>query len=216
MEQTQTTSGLCHSNNIGANENPNKSIIRVGTIQQRILLIRGEKIIVDADLAEAYGVTTKALNQAIRRNQDRFPEDFMFQLTKEEKLEVVTNCDHLQKLKFSPVNPHVFTEHGTIMAASVLNSPKAVEVSVFVVRAFVQLRQVIAGHKELARKIGQLERKLAGHDEQILVMVEAIRQLSDPKLPPEPDESDSTKTDPNPKCIVCSRSRDNHDFNDSE
>jgi hypothetical protein len=161
-----------------------KSIIRVGTIQQRILLIRGEKTIVDADLAEAYGVTTKALNQAIRRNKDRFPDDFMFQLTKEEKLEVVTNCDHLQKLKFSPVNPHVFTEHGAIMAASVLNSPKAVEVSVFVVRAFVQLREVISGHKELARKIGQLERKLSGHNDQILVIVEAIKQLMDPKLPP--------------------------------
>ena len=90
-----------------------KSIIKVGTIQKRILLIRGEKVIVDADLAEAYGVTTKALNQAIRRNKDRFPDDFMFQLTKEEKSEVVTNCDHLQKLKFSKVNPHVFTEHGT-------------------------------------------------------------------------------------------------------
>ena len=161
-----------------------KSVIRVGTIQQRILLIRGEKVIIDADLAEVYGVTTKALNQAIRRNRDRFPEDFMFQLTKEEKLEVVTNCDHLKKLKFSPVNPRVFTEHGAIMAASVLNSPKAVEVSVFVVRAFVQLREVMAGHKELAQRIGQLERTLSDHDDQILVMVEAIKQLMDPKLPP--------------------------------
>jgi len=139
---------------------------------------------VDADLAEAYGVTTKALNQAIRRNPERFPEDFMFQLTKEEKYEVVTNCDHLEKLKYSHVNPNVFTEHGAIMVASVLNSPKAVDVSVFVVRAFVQLREVVAGHKELARKIGQLERKLSGHDDQIIVMVEAIKQLMDPKLPP--------------------------------
>ena len=170
----------------GDNMAKQRSVIRVGTIQQRILLIRGEKVIVDADLAEAYGVTTKALNQAIRRNLHRFPEDFMFQLTKQEKLEVVTNCDHLQKLKYSPVNPRVFTEHGAIMAASVLNSPKAVEVSVFVVRAFVQLREVIAGHKELARKIAQLERKLGDHDDQILVMVEAIKQLMDPKLPPKP------------------------------
>ena len=162
-----------------------KSIIRVGTIQQRILLIRGEKVIVDADLAEAYGVTTKALNQAIRRNKGRFPEDFMFQLSKEEKSEWVTISDHPRKLKYSPVNPHVFTEHGAIMAASVLNPTKAVEVSVFVVRAFVQLREVIAGHKELARKIGQLERKLSDHDDQILVMVEAIKQLMDPELPPE-------------------------------
>ena len=97
---------------------------------------------------------------------------------------MVTNCDHLANLKFSPVNPRAFTEHGAIMAASVLNSPKAIEVSVFVVRAFVQLREAIAGHKELARKIAQLERKLGGHDKQIMVLVEAIKQLMDPKPPP--------------------------------
>ncbi len=161
-----------------------KALVKVGKIQQRILLIRGEKVIMDADLAEAYGVTTKALNQAIRRNAARFPPDFMFRLTKEEKLEVVTNCDHLEKLKYSPVNPRAFTEHGAIMAASVLNSPKAVEVSVFVVRAFVQLRETIAGHKELSRKIAQLERKLGDHDQQIVVLMEAIKQLMDPKPPP--------------------------------
>lgn len=161
-----------------------KSVIRVGTIQQRILLIRGEKVIVDADLAEAYGVPTRRLNEQVKRNKGRFPEDFMFQLTPEEKSEVIANCDHLSKLKFSKALPHVFTEHGAIMAASILNSPKAVEVSVYVVRAFVQLREVIAGHKELARRIGQLERKLSDHDDQILVMVEAIKQLMDPKLPP--------------------------------
>lgn len=162
----------------------NRSIVKVGKIQQRILLVRGEKVIIDADLAEAYGVTTKALNQAIRRNADRFPSDFMFRLTKEEKQEVVTNCDHLQKLKFSPVNPRAFTEHGAIMAASVLNSQKAIEVSVFVVRAFVKLRELISEHKELARKIAQLERRLGDHDEQIMVLLEAIKQLMDPKLPP--------------------------------
>ena len=97
---------------------------------------------------------------------------------------MVADCDHLQKLKFSPVNPRAFTEHGAIMAASVLNSPKAIEVSVFVVRAFVKLREVIAGHKELARKIAQLERKLGDHDEQIIVRVEAIKQLMDPRPPP--------------------------------
>jgi hypothetical protein len=161
-----------------------RTIVKVGTIQQRILLIRGEKVIIDSDLAEAYGVTTKALNQAVRRNADRFPSDFMFRLTKEEKLEVVTNCDHLQNLKFSPVTPFVFTEHGAIMAASVLNSPKALEVSVFVVRAFVKLRQTITEHKEIARKIAQIERKLSDHDNQILVLVEAIKQLMDPKPPP--------------------------------
>ncbi len=161
-----------------------KSVIRVGTIQQRILLIRGEKVIVDADLADAYGVTTKALNQAIRRNADRFPPDFMFRLTKEEKAEVVTNCDHLERLKYSPVTPRVFTEHGAIMAASVLNSSRAIEVSVFVVRAFVQLRETLAQHKEIAHKIEQLERKLSKHDEQIIALVDAIRQLMSPELPP--------------------------------
>jgi len=90
--------------------------------------------------------------------------------------EVVTNCDHLRNLKYSPVFPCAFTEHGAIMAASVLNSPKAIEVSVFVVRAFVQLREAITGHKELARKVSQLERKLGDHDDQIMVLIEAIKQ----------------------------------------
>ena len=161
-----------------------KAIVNVGRIQQRILLIRGVKVMVDADLAEAYGVPTRRLNEQVRRNKDRFPDDFMFQLTAEEKAEVVANCVHLEKLKFSKALPLVFTEHGAIMAASVLTSPKAVEVSVYVVRAFVQLRETIAGHKELARKIAKLERKLGDHDEQIMVLVEAIKQLMDPKPPP--------------------------------
>ena len=97
---------------------------------------------------------------------------------------VIAICDHLEKLEFSKAMPVVFTEHGVIMAAGVLNSPKAVEVSVFVVRAFVLLRETIAGHKELARKISRLEKKLGDHDEQIMVLVEAIKQLMDPKPPP--------------------------------
>jgi hypothetical protein len=108
----------------------------------------------------------------------------MFRLTNKEKQEVVTNCDHLQNLKFSPVNPCAFTEHGAIMVASLLNSSKAIEVSVYIVRAFVRLREMIAGHKELERKIAELERKFGSHDEQITILVEAIKQLMDPKLPP--------------------------------
>ena len=160
------------------------ALVKVGKIQQRILLIRGVKVMVDADLAEAYGVTTRRLNEQVRRNRNRFPDDFMFPLTPEEKTEVVANCDHLEKLKFSKAMPLVFTEHGAIMAASVLNSPKAVEVSVFVVRAFVQLRETIAEHKELARKIAELERRLGDHDEQIVVLVEAIKQLMNAEPPP--------------------------------
>lgn len=161
-----------------------KAVIAVGKIEQRILLIRGEKVIIDTDLADFYGVATKRLNEQVKRNKDRFPEDFMFQLTAEEKSEVVANCDHLSKLKFSKSLPYVFTEHGAIMAASVLNTPRAIEVSVFIVRAFVKLRRMISEHKELARKIGQLEKRLADHDQQILALVQAIKQLMSPKLPP--------------------------------
>jgi hypothetical protein len=162
----------------------NQSIIPVERIERSILLIRGEKVMLDADLAVLYGVTTKRLNEQVKRNRNRFPEDFMFQLNEEEKAEVVANCDHLSKLKFSRALPYAFTEHGAIMAASVLNSPRAIEVSVFIVRAFVKLRRTIAEHKELARKISQLERRLADHDDQILSLVQAIRQFLNPKLPP--------------------------------
>jgi hypothetical protein len=127
-----------------------KVIIAAGKIEQRILLIRGEKVIVDADLAEFYGVPTKRLNEQVKRNKDRFPADFMFQLSSEGKSEVVAKCDHLSKLKYAKALPYAFTEHGAIMAASVLSSPHAIEVSVFIVRAFVKLRRTIAEHKELA------------------------------------------------------------------
>jgi hypothetical protein len=128
--------------------------------------------------------STKALNQAVKRNIERFPRDFMFQLSADEKQEVVTNCDHLSKLRFSPTLPYVFTEHGVVMAASVLNSPRAVEVSVFVVRAFVKLRQLVLAHKDLAGKLDQLERKVGSHDEAIKQLVAAIRQLMAPPVPP--------------------------------
>ncbi len=162
-----------------------KAVVTIGKIEQRILLIRGEKVIIDADLAEFFGVPTKRLNEQVKRNKDRFPEDFVFQLTAEEKAEVVAICDHLTKLKFSPALPHVFTEHGAIMAATVLNSSRAIEVSVFIVRAFVKLRQTIAGHKELAQKIAKAEHKLADHDEQILALFQLIKQMIDSELPPE-------------------------------
>jgi len=157
-----------------------KVMVPVGRIEQRILLIRGEKVIVNADMAEFYGVPTKRLNEQVKRNKDRFPGDFMFQLSAEEKSEVVANCDHLSKLKYSSSLPYVFTEHGAIMAASVLNSSRAVEVSVFIVRAFVKLRRMIAENKELSRRIVQIERHLAEHDTQIMELVKAIKQLLKP------------------------------------
>ena len=149
-------------------------------IENRILLIRGEKVIVDADLSEFYGVATKRLNEQVKRNANRFPDDFMFQLTKNEKSEVVANCDHLENLKHSKALPYAFTEHGAIMAASVLNTPRAIEVSVFIVRAFIKLRQFIAGQKELQREISRIEKRLAEHDEQIVELVDLIRRLLNP------------------------------------
>ncbi len=159
---------------------PANEVIRVGIIEQRILFIRGEKVIIDSDLAELYGVPTKRLNEQVKRNRERFPHDFMFQLTPEEKELLVASCDHLESLKYSKSLPYVFTEHGSIMAASVLNSARAVEVSVFIVRAFVKLRRVIAEHKELSGRIYKMEKQLADHDEQILSMVNLMKQLMKP------------------------------------
>jgi len=161
------------------------ALIRVEKVEQRILLIRGEKVILDTDLAEFYGVTTKRLNEQVKRNRDRFPEDFMFRLTEREKTEVVAKCDHLESLKYSKALPHAFTEHGALMVASVLNTHRAVEMSVFVVRAFVKLRRFMTGNRELTDKLEQLEKHLAEHDVQIISLVQAIRQLMSPKAVPE-------------------------------
>jgi len=160
------------------------SVVPVGAIQQRILLVRGEKVIVDADLARFYGVTTSRLNEQVRRNRDRFPPDFLFQITPDEKTEVIAKCDHLSGLRFAKTAPFVFTEHGAIMAASVLNSSRAVEVSVFIVRAFVALRQTVAQHKELARKLADLEARIAEHDGHLATLAQAIAQLlGEPEIP---------------------------------
>jgi hypothetical protein len=134
----------------------------------------------DADLAILYGVSTKRLNEQVKRNRDRFPADFMFQLTEDEKTEVVANCDHLKRLKFSPNLPYAFTEHGAIMLATVLSSPVAVQASIQVVRAFVKLRQILSANKELAHKLSLLERKIEKHDGEIKAIFGAIRQLMAP------------------------------------
>jgi hypothetical protein len=155
------------------------TVIPAGRIERAILQIRGLRVMVDADLAMLYGVTTKVLNQAVKRNKDRFPGDFMFQLTPEEKLEVVTNCDHLSRLRFSPVLPYVFTEHGVLMLANILNSERAVRVSVQIVRTFVRLRETLSTHSDLARKLTEMEKK---YDVQFKVVFEAIRQLMAPPI----------------------------------
>jgi len=159
-------------------------IVPVGRVQRTILLLRGQKVILDSDLAQLYGVTTKRLKQQVRRNQERFPRDFVMQLTADEKEEVVANCIHLLGLKFTSALPFAFTEHGAIMAASVLNTPRAIRASILVVRAFVKLREILSTHKELARKFGELEIHIQQHDDQIQAIFEAIRRLMAP--PPRP------------------------------
>ena len=161
----------------------NKLIVSVAQIESRIFIIRGQKVMLDADLAELYGVVTKRLNEQVRRNIERFPEDFMFQLTAIEKAEVVANCDHLAKLRFSPSLPYAFTEHGALMLGNVLKSEQAVEVSLMVVRAFVRMRELLAGNKELAQKLNQLERKVGAHDKAIAEIINAIRELTAPSEP---------------------------------
>jgi len=144
----------------------------------------------DADLAELYGVTPKRLNEQARRNSERFPSDFMFQLNAKEYDSLRSQFATLKpgRGQHRKYLPYVFTEHGAIMAASVLNSSRAVEVSIFVVRAFVQLREMLSSNKRLAHKLNEMERKLATHDHAITELIEAIRQLM---VPPEPKKKRS-------------------------
>jgi hypothetical protein len=156
----------------------NKNLIPVEKIDRSILVIRGYRIMLDRDLADIYGVKTSRLNEQVKRNIDRFPEDFMFQLTDQEKEDVIANCDHLDKLKFSRTNPYAFTEHGTIMLASVLNTSTAIETSVLIVRAFVKLRELLSTHKDLEKKILELESK---YDEKFHLIFNAIKELMQQK-----------------------------------
>ena len=153
-------------------------------IEGAILEIRGERVMLDYDLAAVYGVTTKALNQAVKRNRDRFPEGFTFELTLDEKDELVTNCDRLAALKHSSSIPYAFTEHGAVMLASVLRSKRAVDVSVFVVKVFIRMRRVLADQRQLAIKLAELERKLSAHDKNFQIVFAAIKQLMQPPSPP--------------------------------
>ena len=181
-------------------------------IESRILVVRDQKVIIDADLATLYDVPTKALNQAVKRNAERFPMDFMFQLSPPEKAEVVTSCDHLQKLKFSKSLPYAFTEHGAIQAANVLASARAVEMGIYVVRAFVRLKQASVLHADLAKRLAELEEKTEGitmaHDtfsrntrNQLKQVFDALRELMTPPDPPKrpigfvtPEDKGSKKT----------------------
>jgi hypothetical protein len=153
-------------------------------ILNKIIVLIETKIMIDRDLAELYGVSTKQLNQQVKRNRKRFPEDFMFQITEEEKAEVVTKCDHLKSLKFSPNLPFAFTEHGAVMLASILNSDRAIEVKIQIVRVFTRIREMLLTHKDILLQLEKIEKKLTGHDEDIALIFEYLKQLINPPQPP--------------------------------
>lgn len=159
----------------------------------RIVAVRNQKVILDSDLARIYGVSTKALNQAVKRNRNKFPRDFMFQLTQQEAVSIAYSRSQSVTLKQGQnikYLPYAFTEHGAVMAATVLNSPRAVQISVFVVRAFVRMRAVLTDNRELARKLAALEKELQArldvHESAIVDILRRIMDLVDPPALPEP------------------------------
>jgi len=159
---------------------PVSSLRQIDKVEGAIYLIRGQRVMLDSDLAAIYKVKTKRLNEQLRRNRNRFPKDFAFQLTTEEftnlKSHFATSSSHGGKRKL----PWVFTEHGAIMLASILNSDIAVQASVRVVRAFVQLREMVAASKQLANKLEELEQRLDSHDEAIVNLFAALKRLLEP------------------------------------
>ncbi|MDA1050659.1 MAG: ORF6N domain-containing protein [Planctomycetota bacterium] len=156
-------------------------VVLLDQIESLIHTVRGQRVMFDRDLAKLYGVPTKRLNEQVRRNIARFPDDFRFQFTREEsdslRSQIATSKPGRGGRR---TLPFAFTEHGAIMAANVLNSPRAVEVSVFVVRAFIRLREVALQHRELSQKLAELERKVDNHDDAIRQLVSAIRELMAP------------------------------------
>jgi len=159
----------------------NTAIVQVDQIESRILFVRGHRVMLDSDLAELYQVSTKRLNEQVKRNKGRFPVDFMFQLSFAEaqtlRSQTATSKGRRGGRRY---RPYAFTEHGAVMLATVLNSPVAVHASIHVVRAFVKLRELLSTHRELAKKLADLEKRIEEHDEEITAIFEAIRQLMEP------------------------------------
>lgn len=135
-----------------------QNLIPEEAIQNRIIVLRGKKVMLDRDLAMLYEVPTKVLNQAVKRNIERFPKNFMFQLTEEEKEEVVTNCDHLKAIKFSHVLPFAFTEYGVAMLSSVLNSKRAIQINIAIINAFVKMREMFENFKKNGEMMEKMKR----------------------------------------------------------
>lgn len=156
------------------------TVVPVEVIVSKIVLLRQEKVLLDRDLAELYGVETKQLKRAVRRNINRFPSDFMFELSKDE-FDNLRSHFGTSSWGGTRYRPMAFTEQGVSMLSSVLNSDRAIEVNITIMRAFVKLRRTLASHKNLARKLSELETQLKDHDEQIQVIFEAIKQLIEPE-----------------------------------
>ena len=159
-------------------------VIPLDQIQSKILVFRGQRVLLDADLAAFYGVPTKAFNQAVKRNKERFPDDFRFQLTLEEvvslRSQTVTSNEGRGGRRY---RPFAFTDYGALMAANVLNSPRAVQMSLVVIRAFVAMRRMVLDQKTLAAKLEELDARVGAHDAQLAAIIDAIRELT---MPPGP------------------------------
>jgi hypothetical protein len=163
------------------------SLATIERIESKIYTIRRVRVVLDSDLAELYGVEARVLNQAVRRNADRFPSDFVLHLS-------VRETKELQRLRSQSVilkrgehlkySPFAFTEHGAVMAATVLNSPRAVQMSIFVVRAFLRLREWVVGQAELAARLVELERRVGAHDHELKAIIQTIRTMLEPPPPP--------------------------------
>ena len=160
---------------------------QIVAVERLILTVRGQRVILASDLAAIYGVETRALNQAVKRNADRFPPDFAFRLSRAEAGALLRSRSRSvilkrgQNIKYAPL---AFTEHGAVMAATVLNSPRAVQMSIFVVRAFLRLRAWVAGQAELSERLAKLEQRVGAHDHELKAIIRAIRELVQPPASP--------------------------------
>lgn len=161
-----------------------KELIPQEIVEQKIFLIRNTKVMVDRDLSQLYGVEVKQLKRQVRRNIDRFPNDFMFELSKEEYKSLRSHFGTLKRGEHSKYLPYAFTEHRILMLSSVLNSKRAIHVNIQIMRIFVKLRKILSTHKELAYKLSELERKIEKHDGEIKTIFQAIRQLMAPPEKP--------------------------------
>ncbi len=155
-------------------------------IINKIILLRNKKVMFDRDLAELYGVSTKRLNEQVKRNAKRFPTDFMFRITKEEKAQIIVKFSHLASLKFSTTLPYVFTEHGAVMLASVLNSDKAIEVNIQIVRIFTTIRKMLTDNTDLRLEIEKIKKKIDNHGKNLEVVFKYLDELVEKKENPKP------------------------------